>query len=186
MAAFAAAATLTGCGISDPYNDPATAKPAQQTASADEHDEHKEDEGIKNTRRPESVVSQLPPGNAGAEQVAAAYGLAQMNWSHKTYPDQYRKMVALAGGQLRRDLKLSPPAPEQLEGIKRDKQVNEAQLVATDSTKTGDSRVRVVVVLKETAGAKGYLDPTSRHTVHQAIVAQQRGAWRVLEWELLA
>src|SRR3954470_361585 len=71
-----------------------------------------------------SLTTAATPADARAEEVAAAYGLAQTNWSWRTYRGQYRRMTKLAGGDLARDLRANPPEPDQLRGIEADRQTN--------------------------------------------------------------
>lgn len=175
------AAVLAGCGIDDPYNDPGQGSASAQPAEA----AHSHDEDVPDTSDPTTAVSADAPGNAGAEEVAIAYGLAQTNWSAATYEQQYERMTDLAGGKLADDLASSRPEADQLQGIKETRQINRSQVVAVDTRKSTGSEAVIVVVYRENAGSGGVLDPVPHHTVHQATVRKTDATWRVVKWSSL-
>lgn len=189
--ALAGALAAAGCGVHDPVNDVPKDKPATAStnpapvdaAGADQHTDAGE-EYPEDTRSPESLATGAPADDT-ASDVAAAYGMAQLNWSWKTYDDQYRRMTRMAGGQLAEDLKGARPEQAQIDGMKADEQTNTAKLVAVDARQAGADKKRVVVVYRERPGGAGVVDIRERHTVYRATVTKLAEGWRVTSWSLL-
>jgi predicted small lipoprotein YifL len=191
LAAALAALALAGCGVQDPLNDqPAetrTAPPATTAATTTAVDAgaNSDAEPPRDTRDPESLTSPHTRPNADAEEVAAAYGLAQTNWSWRTYATQYRRMTELAGGALARDLKANPPEQDQLEGLKADRQTNRSSTIAVDSQVLSPTKTRVIVVYQELGGGAGVTEMAPRHTVYRAVVTKLDNGWKVTQWSHL-
>jgi hypothetical protein len=191
LAAALAALAMAGCGVEDPLNDrPAdrSAGPAATTAAPGtpvDAAANSDAEPPRDTRDPESLTSPDARANAHAEDVAAAYGLAQTNWSWRTYATQYRRMTELAGGALARDLKANPPEQDQLEGIQADRQTNRSSTIAVDSHVLSPTKTRVIVVYQELGGGAGVTDLAPRHTVYRAVVTKLAGGWKVTRWSHL-
>jgi hypothetical protein len=188
LAVLAFAFASSGCGVNDPYNgakEPTssiTKPPATPTVdSEDRADEQLRDD----TRDPDAAVDTRPPQSASAEQVAAAYGLFQTNWSWKTYRAQYDRMRRLAGGGLARDLAENPPESDQLRGIKTDRQTNRSTLLAVESRVVSASEARAIIVYSELAGGHGVTEDTPRATVYGALLKRLPQGWRVTEWSRL-
>jgi hypothetical protein len=184
------ALTLAGCGVHDPYNDkPAAADdraPADAaTSRRHDADANSDEQPPRDATDPDSLASPPIRAHAGAEEIASAYGLAQTNWSWRTYEDQYERMTGLAGGALARDLRANPPEPDQLHGIRADRQTNRSSAIAVDSRLLSPTRTRVIVVYEELAGGAGVTDTAPRHTVYRAVVSRLREGWRVTQWSLL-
>jgi hypothetical protein len=188
LAVLALALATAGCGVNDPYNgatertSSTTKPPATPTADSEDHS----DEQLRaDTRDPNAAVNYGPPQSASAEQVAAAYGLFQTNWSWKTYRAQYDRMRHLAGGGLARDLAENRPESDQLQGIKADQQTNRSTLLAADSRMISANAARAVVVYSELAGGHGVTEDTPRATVYRALLKRRSQGWRVTEWSRL-
>jgi hypothetical protein len=189
LATGLAALTVAGCGVHDPYNDkPAARRPGPATA-AGSAPHHAPDSTARrpagDRANPAALTNARPKANAAAEAVAAAYGLAQTNWTWRTYADQYRRMTRLAGGALARDLKRHPPEPDQLEGITAERQTNRSSALAVDSKLVTATTARVIVVYEELAGGAGVSDTAPRHTVYRARVSKLPAGWKVTQWSLL-
>ncbi len=182
------ALSVTGCGVNDPYNDaPAGTGSGPAPAARPQTEPHaaSDAQAARDRADPGSFTGAETHASAGAEEVAAAYGLAQTNWSWRTYRGQYRRMTELAGGELARDLNANPPEADQLRGIKADRQTNRSTAIAVDGHVVAPTRVRVIVVYAELAGGAGVTDTAPRHTVYRAVVSKLAEGWRVTQWSLL-
>src|SRR3954454_8110599 len=190
LASGLVALTVAGCGIHDPYNDksaphhdhaPVPSVPSAPHAAADSTARRLSGDRANSAR----LAHASAKANAAPEAAAAAYGLAQTNWSWRTYADQYRRMTRLAGGALARDLKRHPPEPDQLEGITAERQTNRSSQLAVDSKSVTPTTTRVIVVYEEFAGGAGVTDTAPRHTVYRALVSKLPAGWKVTQWTLL-
>jgi hypothetical protein len=188
LAVLVLALASAGCGVNDPYNgakeptSKTTKPPATPTADSEDHS----DERLRaDTSNPDAAVNYRPPQSASAEQVAAAYGLLQTNWSWKTYRAQYNRMRHLAGGVLARDLAANPPEDDQLEGITADQQTNRSTLLAADSRMVHANDARAIVVYSELPGGHGVTADTPHATVYRALLKRLAQGWRVTEWSRL-
>jgi hypothetical protein len=161
-------------------HDPNSATGAPGAASQNATD----DRPPADRRNPDTLTAADRPA-ARAERIATAYGLAQTNWSWRNYAHQYRRMTALAGGALARDLKANPPEQDQLVGVAAEKRTNRSTAIAADSTAINATTARVIVVYEELPGGAGVTDITPRHTVYRATVTKISGAWKVTAWSLL-
>lgn len=182
------ALSVTGCGVHDPYNDaPAGTDRTAATATSPRTDApvNSDAQPPRDRADPGSSTGAAARADARAEAVAAAYGLAQTNWSWRTYRGQYRRMTELAGGELARDLRANPPEADQLRGIEADRQTNRSTAIAVDGHVVAPTRVRVIVVYEELAGGAGVTDTAARHTVYRAVVRKLAEGWRVTQWSLL-
>jgi hypothetical protein len=182
------ALSVAGCGFHDPYNDPPAGKdatPAPAPSAPTDAHANSDAQPPRDRAAPGSFTTASVRANAHAEEVAAAYGLAQTNWSWRTYRGQYRRMTELAGGALARDLRANPPEPDQLRGIEADRQTNRATAVAVDGRVLSPAKIRVIVVYEELAGGAGVTDRAPRHTVYRAVVSRLAEGWKVTQWSLL-
>jgi hypothetical protein len=180
------ALSVTGCGVHDPYNDaPAGPDRTPAPSSPAEAPVNSHAQPPRERADPGSFTSGAARADARAEAVAAAFGLAQTNWSWRTYRRQYRRMTELGGGALARDLRANPPEVDQLRGIETDRQSNRATAIAVDGHVVAPTRVRVIVVYEELAGGAGVTDTAPRHTVYRAVVSKLAEGWRVTQWSLL-
>lgn len=181
--------SAAGCGLpDDPYNEPEPKQAQTQPAPAahgHEGERHNDVQLPADTRDPGTITSADAAPDADAAEAAVAYGLAQTNWSWRTFDTQYERMRRLASGELARQLAENRPERDQLDGIKADKQTNTAKVVAVDTRTDGRAARRVIVVLRELAGGQGVTDVAPRHTVYQATVRELPEGWRVTAWSLL-
>jgi hypothetical protein len=189
LLAVGAALALSACGLHDPLNDPkptSTARPAAPaTSPVSPSTGGRDDQEAADRRDPSTLRTAAPKATASAADVASAYGLAQTNWSWRTYTRQYQRMTELAAGQLARDLQANPPEPDQLEGIRADRQTNRSTAIAVDATRLSATRQRVIVVYEELPGGGGVTETTPHHTIYQATVTKTADGWRVTAWVLL-
>jgi len=188
LAVLALALATAGCGVNDPYNgarEPTSSTTKPPASPAADSTDHSDQQSSADTRDPDAAVNYRPPQSASAEQVAAAYGLFQTNWSWKTYRAQYDRMRHLAGASLARDLAENRPESDQLQGIKADQQTNRSRLLAADSRMISANVARAVVVYSELAGGHGVTEDTPRATVYRALLKRRPQGWRVTEWSRL-
>jgi len=188
LALLASALASAGCGVNDPYNgtkEPTSSTPKPAANPTADATDHSDEQPPADTRDPDAAVNDRPPKSASAEQIAAAYGLFQTNWSWKTYRAQYDRMRHLAGGGLARDLIENPPESDQLAGIKADHQTNRSRLLAGDSRMVNANEARAIVAYSELAGGHGVTETTPRATVYRAVLKRLPQGWRVTQWSRL-
>lgn len=188
LALLTFALASAGCGVNDPYNgakEPTSSTPKPAAKPTADATDHPDEQPPADTRNPDAAVNDRPSQSASAEQVAAAYGLFQTNWSWKTYRAQYDRMRHLAGGGLARDLAENPPESDQLDGIKTDQQTNRSALLAADTRTVSANEARAIIVYSELAGGHGVTEDTPRATVYRAVLKRLPQGWRVTEWSRL-
>ena len=178
IALLLTAATLTGCGVEDPYagkgltgQDNPPSKPAAKAPPIA-------------APRPEPLQDARRQASA-PERAAAAYATAQGNYTPASYRRQYRAMVALAAGELRRELTRMPLAVIARGIDEAGTSATTAVLATTLETGQGGERVATVAARQVVRTTSEAGRPGPEYVYYRATVRRIGAGWRVVRFEAL-
>ncbi len=158
LAALLTVVLLAGCGLRDPYAQPASTGPTMPPAT---------------TR----AATEGRSAGRSAGQALARFTALWVNWSAGTLPAERRALLGLAAGQLAGELRrdAAQAARAQLQEVSG--AYSRGRLVGVIRQATGQ-----VVVTFEQASAQGGPAQSAYH-VYLARTEHTTGGWRVVEWQ---
>ena len=189
LLAVCAAGLMTGCGIGDPYQHPASttsaaaSSPTTTSAAADSADPPPERGG---TIPAAAQASQdgIAPGTASVTARAAVqqYATLYINWTAKTLAANQRKLSALSIGAARLQAEQAVASASTDTKLTAHQVINTGRLVSL-SPGTGPAAGKWVVVTSEkTVGQDDYQGlPATVHVTYAAATHTPRG-WVVSQW----
>ncbi len=150
---------LSGCGIRDPYAQPAGTVP---------------------TRPPSQVNNPVggPAAGSSAGQAIAAFTALWVNWSAATLSSERRALLGLAAGQLAKELRRDAAQAARTQLQEASGAYSRGRLVGVIHQAAGP----MAVVAFEQASAQGGPGQSAYH-VYLARTQHTTEGWRVIEWQ---
>ncbi|MBE2320381.1 hypothetical protein DVA67_030740 [Solirubrobacter sp. CPCC 204708] len=126
-----------------------------------------------------------PPADRQAARVATAYALTATNWTSRTRLTAWRRELALAAPDYRRQLRRTRPTRSWLRALRIERASSRSTVVAVEQVAAvRGSRARVLVTLRErTATSRGTLVGETRN---QVLLQRSHGEWQVTRWTVFA
>jgi hypothetical protein len=162
----AAVLGLAGCGLHDPYNDPASGGgtvPARTQSTS-----------------PQATRAR-PSGGPGPQGTLRRAALLSGNWTAATIASRFRALAAMSVGSAREDF------TQEAQQAARDAEVAESGLRSTAVVEgvivhgTGDRR-DAVVVTRGSLSSKDLQQVQPTYHITLAVVVRQAASWKVSRW----
>lgn len=183
LTAVAAAAVLSGCGISDPYNDDQHSseraeRPAPKLPRSDP------DGYLRGTVPPdlrEQEPASFPSAGTTPERTLARAAELYGNWTSATAPQVFDEIVALSVGDARAQLR------DVASQARTDVQQTAAGTTSTATVEavvvraSGDRRKGLVVTRARVSG-RNLGDQGARYYVTTAVLERREDRWVIAEW----
>jgi hypothetical protein len=171
-----ALAALAGCGVKDPYAGKGITGP-----------QHPPPTTATTPRASPPLPRQAPMRPdwrpSPAERTAAAYTTAQGNYSPRSYRRQYRAMVALTSGALRRELTRTPLAVLARGIDQAGASAATTVLATTLEPGQGPQRTATVAARQTVRTTSEAGRPGREYIYYRATLRRGRGGWRVVRFE---
>jgi predicted small lipoprotein YifL len=159
LAALLAVVLLAGCGLRDPYAQPASTEPTTPPAT---------------TR----AATEGRSAGRSAGQALALFTALWVNWSAGILPAERRALLGLAWGQLAGELRRDAAQAARAQLQELSGAYSRGRLIGVIHQATG----QIAVVTFEQASAQGG-PPQSAYHVYLARTEHTTGGWRVVEWQ---
>jgi hypothetical protein len=182
----AAAAAIAGCGISNPYQHPATTTTSTSTSTSTSSSpaaNPAQNPGEPPAPPPPAPASQAPASvRSTPADAIAQFANLYMNWTWRTLAAHERELAALSVGAARLSEQQAAATAAGDTTIAQSRVYNNGQIISIAPSRT-NTKQWVIVTREQTGGNSQYDGLQASYHITLAELAQlKNGGWTVSEW----